>query len=75
MDKIKEKIEEIVKKIKADPKLMSEFKSEPVKTIEKLIGVDLPDDAIEKVVDGVKAKMSMDKLSGAADKLKGLFKK
>jgi hypothetical protein len=47
-----------------------------VKTVEKLIGVDLPDDMIEKVVDGVKAKLAGgDALSGVAGKLKGLFKK
>ncbi len=68
---IKEKIEEITEKIKADDKLLEKFKDEPVKTIEELIGIDLPDDAIEKLVDGIKAKITLDK---ASDLLGGLGK-
>lgn len=70
---IKEKIEELVEKIKKDDSLMDDFKKDPVKVVEKLVGVDLPDDMIEKVVDGVKAKVSVDKLAGAMDSLKKLF--
>jgi len=72
---IKAKIEEIVKKIKGDKKLLSKFKDEPVKTVEDLLGVDLPDDIIEKIVEGVKAKISIDDVKGALGKLKGLFGK
>ena len=70
---IKAKISEIVEKIKDDPKLLANFKDEPVKTVESLIGVDLPDDLIEKVVDGVKAKISVDKLADGLGALKKLF--
>lgn len=70
---IKAKIEEIVDKVKGDEKLLEKFKDDPVKTVEKLLGVDLPDDIIEKVVDGVKANISVDKLSGALGSLKKLF--
>lgn len=70
---IKEKIEELVEKIKKDDSLLEDFKKDPVKVVEKLAGVDLPDDMIEKVVDGIKAKISVDKLSGAMDSLKKLF--
>ncbi len=70
---IKEKIEEIVKKIKADPKLLASFKDEPVKTVESLIGVDLPDGAVEQVVSGVKTAMTADQASGIVDKIKNLF--
>lgn len=65
---IKGKIEELVGKIKSDKELQRGFTSDPVATIEKLIGVDLPDDQIKKIADGVKAKISLDKLGG-------LFKK
>lgn len=71
---IKAKIEELVGKIKNDPALLSNFQSNPVKTVEGLIGVDLPDDQINPIVDGIKAKISMDSLSGVAGKLGGLFK-
>lgn len=70
---IKEKIESIVEELKKDPSIMKDFEKEPVKVIEKLIGVDLPDDIIEKIIDGVKAKITVDKVSDIAGALKGLF--
>ena len=72
---IKEKIEELVEKIAKDKALQAQFKEDPIKAVEKLLGVDLPDDMIEKIVDGVKAKLTVDKLSDAAGALKGLFGK
>ena len=68
---IKAKIEELVNKIKGDKNLLARFKDEPVKVIEELIGVDLPDDQIEKIVDGVKAIISLDKLGGMLGGLVG----
>ncbi len=70
---IKAKIGEITDKIKNDPSLKEDFTKDPEKAIEKLLGVDIPDGAVGKVVDGVKAKLTADKLSGAADALKKLF--
>ena len=70
---IKEQIEKIVDKIKNDDALKAQFKKDPIKAVEKLLGVDLPDDLMEKVVAGVKAKLSLDDLSDAAGFLKKLF--
>ena len=71
---IKEKIGEIVEKavseIKKDPSLLSDFKKEPIKTLEKLIGMDLPDEQLEKVVSLVKAKLQKDELEDKADDIK-----
>lgn len=79
MDQIKEKIEEIVTKLKTDKTLMAQFKTEPIKAVEKVIGVDLPDDMIEKVVSGVKAKLAAGDIADKADDVKdaigGLFSK
>ena len=72
MDFIKDKIEDIVEKIKKDPKLLQKFKDDPIKTVEGLIGIDLPDAQIMKIVDAVKAKISLDKVG---DLLGGLFSK
>ncbi len=66
---IKAKAAELVEKIKKDPTLLARFKDEPVPVIEALIGMDLPDDQIEKVAELVKAKIDLDK---AGDLLKGL---
>ena len=69
---IKAKVEELVEKIRKDPKLLSEFRSKPIPTVEKLIGIDLPDDQIQKVVELLKAKLDLDKVG---DLLGGLFGK
>ena len=62
---IKEMITELVDKIKSDPNLVKKFQKDPVATIEKLLGIDLPNDQLNMIVDGVKAKISIDKLGGA----------
>ena len=72
---LKEKVAEIVGKLKADPKLLDSFQKDPEKTIESNLGVDIPDGAVQKVVEGVKAKLAGDKLSGVADTVKNLFNK
>jgi len=76
---IKDKIEELVEKIKSDDGLMKKFASDPIKTVEGLIGVNLPDEQIKNIVDGIKAKIKLDnigdKLGGIGDKLGGLFGK
>ena len=70
---IKELIEKAVAKIKSDDALQAQFKKDPIKAVEKLLGIDLPDDIMEKVVAGVKAKISIDDLSDAVGLLKKLF--
>lgn len=70
---IKEQITKAVEKIAKDKALQEQFKDEPVKALEKVLGVDLPDDIMEQVIAGVKAKLTADKLSDAADALKKLF--
>lgn len=71
---IKAKMEEVVKKIKSDDKLMEKFNDNPTKVIEDLIGVDLPDDQVDKVIDGIKAKLTMDNVSDAVGAIGKLFK-
>ena len=73
MDELKNQISAVVAKIQKDPNIAENFKKNPVKTVEDLIGVDLPDDKINAVIDGVKAKLLADTASGMMDKIKGLF--
>lgn len=61
---IMEKITELVDKIQKDQSLVEKFKKDPVPTVEALLGIDLPDDQIQKIVDGIKAKISVDTISG-----------
>lgn len=70
---IKEQIKSVVAKVQKDPALLKKFQTEPVKAIEEVLGVDLPDEIIEKVVVGVKAKMTADTASDTMDALKKLF--
>ncbi len=70
---IKETIEKIVDAVKNDDNLLEQFKKEPVKAVEKIIGIDLPDDIIEKVIEGVKGKITLDKAADALGMLKKLF--
>lgn len=72
---IKAKIEEIANRLQNDQTLLSSFEKEPVQTIEKLLGVDLPDETIRKIVDGVKAKIKVDDVKGILNGVKGLFGK
>ena len=72
---IKEKIEDLVEKIQKNPAMLKKFKTDPVKVVEELVGIDLPDEMIEKVVDGVKAKITLDKAGDVLDALGGLFGK
>ena len=68
---IKEKIEQTVKKLMDNPALLKKFEKEPVKVIEELVGMDLPDDVVEKLIDGIKVKIAATK---AGDVLEGLGK-
>lgn len=72
---LKEKINEIVEKVKSDKDIAAKFQKDPISTIEGLIGIDLPNDQIKAVADAVKAKIDLDKLGGALGGLKGLFGK
>ena len=67
---IKKIVAELAEKIQKDPKLLKQFKDDPIKAVEELTGVDLPDDLIRQVAELVKAKIDLDK---AGDLLGGLF--
>lgn len=69
---IKAKIEELSEKIKNDKSLKEDFKKDPANCVKKLIGVDIPTDKLDEVVDCVKAKI---KLDGIGDKIGGIFGK
>lgn len=72
---IKEKVEKIVKKLLNDKNLMKKFEKNPASVIEDLVGVDLPNDLVNQLIEGIKAKISMEKVGDALEALGGLFKK
>ena len=73
MDDLKKKIDEIVDKVKNDKEFAKKFKDDPIKAVEGVIGVDLPDDKINDIVNAVNAKIKIDD-SGIVGKVTGLFK-
>lgn len=72
---LKKMATDLVEKIQKDPKLLNEFRENPVKLLEQLIGVDLPDDQVKQLADLIKAKIDLDKAGDLLKGIGGLFKK
>ena len=72
---ILEKVNEVVAKLKSDDKLRAQFMKEPVKTLEQILGVDLPDDVIEKIVNAVKANLTAEDIGDLVGTAMKIFKK
>ena len=66
---IKALVDKAVDVLKADPTLLKKFKTEPVKVLEKILGVDLPDDAIMQVAKAVQTKIDLDKIGDMVENL------
>ena len=71
----KAKVEEIVKKLLSDKDLMAKFDRNPAAVLEELIGIDLPDDQVNQLVEAIKAKIQLEKVGNALGGLGNLFKK
>lgn len=63
-------ITDVLAKLEGDDNLIEKFTANPVKTLEGLLNVDLPDDQINAVIDAIKAKLQ---LNDAADTAKNIF--
>ncbi|MBR6622358.1 MAG: hypothetical protein IKK91_00430 [Ruminococcus sp.] len=61
---IKEKLGDLTEKVK-DKDFKDDLKKDPIKAVEGLTGIDIPEDKVDKVVDVAK-----DKLGDVFDKLK-----
>ena len=72
---IKETIEKAAKKLMDNPALLKKFDKEPVKVIEELVGMDLPDALVNQLIDGIKVKLAATKVGNALDSLGKLFAK
>lgn len=70
---VKATIEELVSKLRKDPALLQNFQKDPVKTLEQLTGMNLPDEQLQPLVTGVKAKLAASDLGDKLDGLKKLF--
>ena len=72
MDNLKLKVEGVIEKVKSDPNFESKFKAEPVKALEEVMGMDLPDDKINSIIQTINTKIALDD-SNILGKLKGFF--
>ena len=73
-------INDVVAKLTSNPELIKGFLSNPVQLLEKTFGIDLPDEQINQVIEGVKGKIDLSNIdlgqaTGLLGKLKGLFGK
>ncbi len=66
-------IKDAVEKITKDGDLTKAFQQDPTATVKKVAGDKIPAEAIDKVVDGVKAKIKLDSAAGALGSIKKLF--
>ncbi len=72
---IKALVEELVGRIQDDPKMLTQFRENPIPVVEKLVGMDLPDEQIMKVADLIKARIDLEKAGSLLKGLGGLFGK
>ncbi len=72
---IKKIIEDTLEKLQKDESLKELFLRDPVAAVEKITGLDLPEDQINGIVSGIKAKLTADNIGGAIKGLGGLFGK
>ena len=73
-------INDVVAKLTGNPDLIKSFLANPVELLEKTFGIDLPDEQINQVIEGVKGKIDLSKVDlkgagGILAKIKSLFGK
>ncbi len=72
---IKELIEKVVDKLEEKGITLEKFSEDPVKILEDILGVDLPDEKLDAIIDGVKLKLGADKAKSVLGAIGGLFGK
>ena len=70
---LKGKVDEACKKLQSDPSLLKKFQSDPIKAIESVLNVDLPDEQLKPLVTAIQAKLGASDLSDKLKDLKKLF--
>lgn len=66
-------VKDAVEKITKDGDLTKAFQKDPAATVKKVTGDKVPAEAIDKIVDGIKAKIKVDSAAGALGSIKKLF--
>ena len=73
-------ISDVIARLTSNPDLIKSFLSDPVQLLEKTFGIDLPDEQIKQVIEGVKSQIDLSKFdlkdaAGLFGKLKGILGK
>ena len=69
---LKAKVNEITDKVKNDKDFGKKFISDPIKAVESVVGVDLPDEKIKEIAENIKGKVDIKDIAGLAGKLGGI---
>lgn len=64
-----------MKKLQVEKNLASQFKESPQQVVQSIIGRSIPKGVLDQVINGVKAKLSVDQADDLLDQAKSLFKK
>lgn len=72
---MKEKVEQIVKKLLSDKDLMAKFEKNPTAVIEEYIGVDLPDEMVNQAIEAIQAKIKLEQVGDVLSGIGSLFGK
>ncbi len=75
IEQLKAKAESLIKSISGDQDLLASFTKDPVGTLEKKLGIDLPDEQINQLIDMIKKQLGSTAAKGFLAKIKSFFSK
>lgn len=61
---VKDMIERVEEKLKNDDDFKVNLVKDPMKTLENLLGIDIPEDTLKEIMDAVKDKLEGNAVSG-----------
>lgn len=70
---LKSKVDVACKKLQSDPSLLKKFQSDPIKAVESVLNIDLPDEQLKPLVSAIQAKLATSDLGDKLKDLKKLF--
>ena len=75
LEQLKAKAESLIKSISGDKDLLASFSKDPVGTLEKKLGIDLPDEQINQLIEMIKKQLGSTATKGILAKIKSFFGK
>jgi len=72
---IKKIIAELIEKVQNDKDLLKKLDEDPTKVFEELLGIDLPNEQINGIIDAVKAKITAENIGNAIEAIGDFFNK